>query len=90
MSKENRYLRRRKLRQRRAAAQHLQPIRGETGRRLRARGLRSRRVVGVGQFARGLTRPDAKPSSRTVRWLLAVLPAVILMVWVVARLTRHL
>lgn len=83
-------LRRRKARERKAAAQRLQPIRGAAGRRLRSRRLRSRRVVGVGQFARGLTRPASRPRGRVMTWVLSALPAVVLLVWVVARLTRHL
>ena len=90
MTGDARYLRRRSARRRRAAAQRLTPIRGAAGRRLRSRTLKARRVVGVGQFARGLTRPSARPRSRVVGWVLSALPVVVLLVWVVARLTRHL
>lgn len=90
MTDDARYLRRRAARRRRAAAQHLQPIRGAAGRRLRSRNLRARRVVGVGQFARGLTRPSTNPRSKVAAWVLPAVPVVVLVVWVVARLTRHL
>ena len=90
MNRDERHLRRRKDRQRRAAAQRLKPIRGQAGRQLRSRSLRPRRVVGVGRFAQGMTRPTSKPRSRLMAWLLTALPVVILVVWVVARVTRHL
>lgn len=90
MRDDARYLRRRKARQRRAAARHLQPIRGAAGRQLRSRNLHARRVVGVGQFARGLTRRPSRPGSRVATWVLPALPVVVLLVWVVARMARHL
>lgn len=90
MPGDGRYLRRRKARRRRAAAQRLRPLRGAAGRRLRARSLRSRRVVGVGQFARGMTTARHRPRSRVWAWGVSALPAAVLLIWVVARLTRHL
>jgi hypothetical protein len=49
-------------------------------------------VVGLGQFADGLTgrgRPW-HPRTRTTAWALTVLLLVMLVIVVVARLTRHL
>lgn len=86
---EDRYLRRRKNRRRRAAARRLTPIRGEAARRLRTRG-RAVRLVGLGSFAQGMARRSASPKSRVASWSLAAVPVVVLVVWVVARLTRHL
>lgn len=83
--------RRSKARQRRAAARRLVPIRGRAGRRLQQAGLRSGRVVGVGQFAQGLTRRATNSSGgRLRRWLFAAIPVAVLVIWIAARLTRHL
>jgi hypothetical protein len=82
----------RKERERRAASRRLEPIRGARGRSLQHRRLGGGRVVGLGQFAEGLTRHDGrrKPRSGLVTWALAAVPFVILLIFVVARLTRHL
>lgn len=83
--------RRSKTRERRAAAQRLTPIRGQAGRRLQHSGLRSGRVVGLSQFAQGMTgRQRSRSGSRLRGWVLAAVPVVVGLVWVVARATRHL
>lgn len=46
-------------------------------------------MVGIGQFARGMTR-ERKPRHRLTGWLLSVLPIAVVAIWVVARVTRHL
>ena len=49
-------------------------------------------MVGLAQFAGGLTGPKARwlPRSRPKAWVLSALPIVVLVIWVVARLARHL
>ena len=49
-------------------------------------------MVGLTQFAGGLTGPKARraPRSRVKAWVLSALPIMILVIWVVARLARHL
>ena len=80
-----------KDRERKAAAQRLTPIRGQAGRRLRHSGLRSGRVVGLSQFAQGIERTrSSRPRNRVASWALAALPMAIVIIWVVARMTRHL
>jgi hypothetical protein len=83
--------RRRQARRARAASRRLAPIRGAAGRRLRGASTRRGRVVGIAQFARGLSRPSRAVSvrSRVVRGILAALPVVVLLVLVVVRLTRR-
>lgn len=81
--------RRTKTRERRAASQRLAPIRGQAGRRLLHSGWRSGRVVGLSQFAAGMTSRQ-RSKSRLQRWMLTAVPVVVLVVWVVARLARHL
>ncbi|HEY5023971.1 MAG TPA: hypothetical protein VII76_03260 [Acidimicrobiales bacterium] len=81
-----------KERQLRAARRRLQPIRGARGRSLKHTRLTAPRVVGLNQFARGLTAPTRRwqPRSRVKAWLLSALPVVVVIVWVVARVARHL
>lgn len=88
MTDQARHLRRRKQRQERAAAKRLPPVRGTTG-RLRTGG-RGQRVVGLGQFADGLGRRGTGARHRAWAWLLGAVPVVVVVVWVVARVTRHL
>ena len=49
-------------------------------------------MVGLTQFAGGLTGAEARraPRSRMRAWVLSALPIVVLVIWVVARLARHL
>jgi hypothetical protein len=85
-------LKRTKERQKRAARLRLQPIRGARGRNLKHTRLSSPRVVGLNQFAQGLTgsRRKWQPRSRAKTWLLSALPIVVVVIWVVARVARHL
>jgi len=81
-----------KARERRAAGRRLQPIRGARGRSLQHRRLSAPRVVGLDRFAEGLTGPRRRwrPRSRLQAALLSALPFAVLVIWVVARLSRHL
>ena len=57
-----------------------------------ARGrMRRGRMVGLSQFSDGLTprRSGTKQTSRAKGWLWAAAPAVVVAVWVVARVARH-
>jgi cytochrome c-type biogenesis protein CcmH/NrfF len=49
-------------------------------------------VVGLAQFADGVagSRRRWQPRSRARAWLLSALPVVIVVIWVVARVARHL
>ncbi|HUY64261.1 MAG TPA: hypothetical protein VMV14_07055 [Acidimicrobiales bacterium] len=79
-----------KRRQQRAAARRLPPLRGEAGRRLQHRSATPGRVVGVGRFAEGMHRRAASAPPSSVRAkLLWVLPLVVGVVWVAARLLHH-
>ena len=93
MTDEGRRLRKRAARRRRAAERRLTPIRGRAARRLRTGG-GPQRVVGLAQFAEGVARKAARSSrpsrSGVTRWLLAALPVAVVVLWAVARLTRHL
>ena len=75
--------------QARAARRRLQPIRGARGRSLEhTAARRAPRVVGLGQFAEGLTGPETTVAAAHVgsrAWLLSALPVVVLVIWVVAR-----
>ena len=88
MTDQAKHLRRRKQRQERAAAKRLPPVRGPVG-RLRTGG-RGQRVVGLGRFAEGLGRRRAGTRHPVRAWFLGAVPVVIVLVWIVARLTRHL
>jgi hypothetical protein len=46
----------------------------------------------LSQFAEGLTGPKRRwrPRSRVKTWVLSALPVVVVAVWVVARVARHL
>jgi len=83
---------RKKDRELRAARRRLQPIRGARGRSLQHRRLGAPRVVGLPQFAEGLTGAKARrlPRGRVKARVLSALPVVVLVIWVVARLARHL
>ena len=82
--------RRSKARRERARRRRLQPIRGAAGRRVGQGGFGRGRVVSLSRFAEGLGRTRASTSrSRVLRWVLASLPVVLLVVLVVVRLTRH-
>jgi hypothetical protein len=49
-------------------------------------------VVGLAQFADGVagSRRRWQPRSRARAWLLSALPVVVVVIWVVARVARHL
>jgi hypothetical protein len=87
---------RRKERQRRAASRRLPPVRSTGGRRLQSGGRpQAVRMVGVGQFARGVARrTDAHRRPRGWRRVGSVitgaLAAVVFVLWIIARVTRHL
>jgi len=83
---------RNKERASRAARRRLEPIRGARGRSLAHTRLAAPRVVGLSQFARGLTGPSRRlqPRSRVRAWILSAIPVVVLVIWVVARIARHL
>jgi hypothetical protein len=76
----------------RAAGRRLAPIRGARGRSLTHRRLAAPRVVGLHQFAEGLTGPQRRfqPRRGVQTWILSALPVVVLAIWVVARVARHL
>jgi len=82
---------RNKERQLRAARRRLQPIRGARGRRLKHTRLAAPRVVGLSQFAQGLTGPNRRrePRHRSTAWILSALPFVVLVIWVVVRVASH-
>jgi hypothetical protein len=88
--------RRRKERQRRAASRRLPPVRVHGGARLQTGGRpRPVRVVGVGQFAQGIARrraprSDARGLRRVGGIVVSVLVAVVLVLWIVARVAGHL
>ena len=52
--------------------------------------MRSGRVIGLGQFAQGMARRSSHPESRVTSWVLVAAPVVMVVIWVVARVTRHL
>jgi len=49
-------------------------------------------VVGLSQFASGLTGQSRRwlPRSRAKAWVLSAVPVAVVVVWVLARLSRHL
>jgi len=83
---------RNKDRRLRAAHRRLQPIRGARGRSLQHRRLSAPRVVSLSQFAGGLTGQSRRwlPRSRAKAWALSALPVAVVVIWVLARVSRHL
>ncbi|HVC70557.1 MAG TPA: hypothetical protein VNC61_09930 [Acidimicrobiales bacterium] len=88
--------RHRKQRQRRAASRRLPPVRGQGGRRIQTGGrARPVRMVGVGQFAQGVARRRARrrPAHGLRRFVgvaVGVLVALVVVLWIVARVAGHL
>ena len=66
-------------------------MRGARGRSLKHTRLAAPRVVGLSQFAQGLTGPSRKfqPRRKSTAWILSALPFVILVIWVVVRVAGH-
>jgi hypothetical protein len=88
--------RRRKDRQRRAAARRLPPLRGQRGARLPTGGrARPVRMVGVGQFAQGMSRRrgSRRPPHglrRVAGVVTGALIALVFVLWIAARVAGHL
>ncbi|HXQ60786.1 MAG TPA: hypothetical protein VN796_00560 [Acidimicrobiales bacterium] len=88
--------RRRKDRERRAAARRLPPVRVRGGGRLQRRGRPAPvRMVGVGQFAQGVARrTERRRRSHGLRRVGGVVigasVAVVLVLWIIARVAGHL
>jgi hypothetical protein len=88
--------RRRKNRERRAASRRLPPLRGHGGGRLPTGGrARPVRMVGVGQFAQGISRrrSDRRPSHglrRVGGVITGAVIALVFVLWIAARVGGHL
>jgi hypothetical protein len=93
MSSAEQRERRRKERERRAASRRLPPVRGNPGRRIQTGGRPAPvRVVGVGQFAQGVSRRRRpfRPGHRVGGAVIGVVTAAVLVLWIIARIAGHL